>query len=1264
MKGTAVWHSRPVFVSSTFRDMHAERDHLRNKVFPVLEERLKERFHHLELVDLRWGVETAAAEGREAKELLVLKVCLGEIERSRPFLIALLGDRYGWVPADQERMLAAAREAGYRGGLLGKSVTALEIEFGVLASADQGRRSRFYFREPLPYAEMSAEKAAQFSDAHSPDPECRALHATLVKLKKEIEDTLRRQGMSERVRPYTAVWDRDHECVAGLDSWGDQVIEDLWSDLEEETRTFLRQPAVSWQEQERLALDEFVELGCRGFKGRTDVLDALESLATSPSAAGATWGLCLTGTAGSGKSALLSVLLRRLPEEALVLGHAAGISRHSTEVDSVLRRWTYELAQFLRVSDPAPDLGAREDLEAAFAELLSRASGRQRVVCLIDALNQFERTTAAMNLTWLPKLWPENARLVATAIAGAESEALGRRPGVDLRPLPALDEREASQIVTGLCARKTLHPEIRQVLLSKTRDDGALAAGNPLWLTLAMDELLLLDANDFARADRELTGSPEQRLHALLLDTAACLPGEVESLYQYLLERTEQIHGAPWARGLAKLIAVTRGGLRESDIETLLPKEAAESWNPLRFAELRRSFRAHIVRRRALLQWDFFHSQMRIAVERLYLADPGEKRRLHAAIAEHLESLPGEDQLRQTELVVHYIGADDRQRAARHYGDASLVEADEAGATRALAAHIIAGCEADPNPGLEWVCALVQQPDIGETIVGVLCNQFNFDLHDALKNDTRLGTRLALLRAAEAALTRLAAADPTNTDWQYDLAVSQIKIGEHLLSQGNAQAALQTCRQARASAERLVAAAPSNIDWQRALLASNIKIGDVLLAQGDAEAALHVYRQALAIAERFVAFDPTDADWQRGLSVSHARIGHVLLRAEGDSQAALHAYRQALAISERFAAFDPTNADWQHNLSGSHDKIGDVLLAQGDPQAALHAYRQCLIIAERLAASEPTNAGWKRGLSVSHIKIGDVLLRAQGDPQAALHAYRQALTIAEDLAASDPTNAGWQHDLSSSHIKIGDVLLRVQGDAQAALHAYRQSLALTERLVASDPTNADCQRDLWVSHIKIGDVLLAQGDSPAALHAYRQSLGLAERLARSDLTNAGWQRDLWVSHIKIGNVLLDQGDAQAALHAFWQCFGLAERLAGSDPTNADWQRDLVVSHFGLARVFERMGDDASAGQHKLRCRDALHSMHRAGMFLDPPLEKLRAQLETSTPARVDHPAPLPSASADDAATRNIAHQLALAAWRALPLWKRLRVKKPEPPRGI
>jgi len=52
----ATWKTVRVFISSTFRDMHAERDHLVKTVFPALREQLAKYRVHLVDIDLRWGV--------------------------------------------------------------------------------------------------------------------------------------------------------------------------------------------------------------------------------------------------------------------------------------------------------------------------------------------------------------------------------------------------------------------------------------------------------------------------------------------------------------------------------------------------------------------------------------------------------------------------------------------------------------------------------------------------------------------------------------------------------------------------------------------------------------------------------------------------------------------------------------------------------------------------------------------------------------------------------------------------------------------------------------------------------------------------------------------------------------------------------------------------------------------------------------------------------------------------------------------------------
>ena len=109
--------------------MHAERDCLSERVFPELEERLRKRFQYLEPVDLRLGIEMTGVDA-SSRELLILKVCLDEIKRSRPFLIGLIGDRFGWRPPSKF-VRTALKEAGLQTDLSGASVMAIEVEFGL-----------------------------------------------------------------------------------------------------------------------------------------------------------------------------------------------------------------------------------------------------------------------------------------------------------------------------------------------------------------------------------------------------------------------------------------------------------------------------------------------------------------------------------------------------------------------------------------------------------------------------------------------------------------------------------------------------------------------------------------------------------------------------------------------------------------------------------------------------------------------------------------------------------------------------------------------------------------------------------------------------------------------------------------------------------------------------------------------------------------------------------------------------------------------------
>ena len=101
-------------------------------------------------MDLRWGItEQQANEGQ------VLPLCLAEIERSRPYFIGLLGERYGWIP-DTIRPEVIQREPWLKEHVKGRtSVTEFEILHGVLNNPQMADHAFFYFRDPAYAADPS-----------------------------------------------------------------------------------------------------------------------------------------------------------------------------------------------------------------------------------------------------------------------------------------------------------------------------------------------------------------------------------------------------------------------------------------------------------------------------------------------------------------------------------------------------------------------------------------------------------------------------------------------------------------------------------------------------------------------------------------------------------------------------------------------------------------------------------------------------------------------------------------------------------------------------------------------------------------------------------------------------------------------------------------------------------------------------------------------------------------------------------------------------
>ncbi len=998
----AAWKTLTIFVTSTFRDMHAERDHLRRIVFPELEERLKEHQYHLEAIDLRWGIDTPTQEA--IKESIILKVCLSEITRSKPFVIGLLGDRYGWIPPEDQITLAA-RDAGYKKAVSGMSITELEIDFAVLSRPESHNRCLFYFRDKLPYETMPPSIAARFCEHHATKATLQI--ESLNALKRRIRDTV-----PERVHRYSARWDPTSHTVTGLEDWGQSLTEDLWNSVEREIE-YLPRSDYSSEAAERWVLEQFIEDRSKNFVGRASILEDLISLATNLSSEQQKWGVCVTGPAGAGKSAIFAELSRRLPtQNLLVLARAIGTSPLSTQMHSIVEIWTTELAAALGQSVPPIDDSNYDALLETFFELLARASTEMRVVVLLDGLDQLEKRTLALDPSPLSRDWPDNSCVVAFSIPCSASERFVRRPDVREIPIPQLRREEAARVAEAICREyhRKLSTEVLEEILGKCTSDGTMAAGNPLWLNLAVQELNLVGYDEFINTEKELTSEPEKAIDNLLISVVREMPTRTQTLYCWILRRAEQLHGIKWVQALTRLLSASRFGLRDSDLQELVPGLSGEPWTDLQFSSVRRSLGNNLVQRGNESLWDFTHSQLRNAVIRRDRINIAIIQDVHKHLADHLASLPAEDTLRNTELFFHLTGARDGLRVGKYL--AALEEPSE---------ELFAAAEIISNELLEdkrlgarntsgtlesfdWILSILSQPELTTEERACVSAHYQGEVFRGLHHVTDAPARRRLVTNVQKTLINALDEEPQNYFLNHDLVVAHLKEAETWLDEDRPKEA----QEAYVRAARLIS---DQGRMDGGLLAMTyVGIGDVLLRQGKYAAALDAYFSARDISQDGLKHNPEDDYTQHRLSLSYERVADALV-GNGDLEQALCEYGEARSVLESLLGHRlDVDGSWNESLCRYHLKTGNAQHLIGDTARALASFKKAEAIIRRLVDGNPSRESWQRFHWMVHIRIGDLLLE-QKRQESSLDAYNAALYIARRLARHGSLTESFQVDL-------------------------------------------------------------------------------------------------------------------------------------------------------------------------------------------------------------------------------------------------------------
>ena len=573
-----------VFLSSTFRDFAEERDLLVRKIFPELRRKCRERQVELVDVDLRWGITE-----EEAQQGKVLPICLAEIDRSRPYFMGFIGERYGWVPEKEQYDLSLIMEQSWldkhRGG---KSVTELEMLHGVLNNPAMEDRAFFYFRDS---AYSQAKGGAYLSEGPQEKAKLEAL-----------KDRIRQSGFPV-VEDYPTP-----EALA------ERVKEDLWKLIDE---AFPESEVPDALAQERIRHEAYSATRRRLYLGGEKYFQFLDAVMKAK----AFKPVLVSGQSGGGKSSLLANWTARWskthPKTALILHHlgcgadAANPVRMATRIMQEIARITGD--EFKPESDPDKML---EKLPESLAIASSWAERERRELLIV--LDGLDKVSDRQHLRWFPAHLPPRVKLLASCLVGEVLEAAKRRLDWSELKVKPFTRTEQTRFIKEYLGRyrKSLTSPQRKSLQSHP------LCGNPLFLLTVLEELRVFGVHE----------KLQERIQVLLSPPAGKGKDEeptVDDVFEHVLARIEEDLGKKPVQTALEAIWASRSGLFQEELLSIA-KLAPAQWAAIQIALDESLYDG-------AGKINFEHDYLRKAVEDHYGLTGKVKSELHKKIAEWFE---------------------------------------------------------------------------------------------------------------------------------------------------------------------------------------------------------------------------------------------------------------------------------------------------------------------------------------------------------------------------------------------------------------------------------------------------------------------------------------------------------------------------------------------------------------------------------------------------------------------------------------------------
>jgi hypothetical protein len=575
-----------VFLCSTFRDFAEERDLLVRKVFPELRRKCRERQVELVDVDLRWGITE-----KEAQQGKVLPICLAEIDRSRPYFMGFIGERYGWVPDQHQYDLSLILEQPWlKKHQGGKSVTELEILHGVLNNTKMRDRAFFYFRDPK-WAKARSKKEGGEAYISADHAEKKKLEA----LKKRI---------SKSGCPVAENYPNP-EALAEL------VKEDLWKLIDE---AYPESEVPDALAQERMRHEAYGAARRRLYLGGEKYFEFLDAaMKEKPFRP-----VLITGHSGGGKSALIANWVarwRKRHKKASVIMHHLGCGADSADPVRMATRLMQEIAR-LTGDQSKPESDPDKTLQKLPESLAIASAWAQRSKrSLLIVLDGLDKVSERQHLRWFPSFLPPRIHLVATCLDGEILDAAKSRLEwhvLKVKPFTKAKQKEFS-IEYLSRYRKSLTSKQSRTLQSHP------LCGNPLFLLTVLEELRVFGVHE----------KLEERLDVLLSPPESKKQGEVptvDDVFEHVLARIEKDLGKKRVQSALEAIWASRAGLFQDEL-IAIAKLAPAQWATIQIALDESLYETGG-------KINFGHDYLKKAVEDRYGLKGKKKLKLHRAMAE------------------------------------------------------------------------------------------------------------------------------------------------------------------------------------------------------------------------------------------------------------------------------------------------------------------------------------------------------------------------------------------------------------------------------------------------------------------------------------------------------------------------------------------------------------------------------------------------------------------------------------------------------